>query len=332
MEPPNSADAGRGEFEAIARLARVLSARQGTAPPGELWIGDDAAVLAAPRGQLLLTADVTVAGVHADLELVSISDMGWRAMVSALSDVAAMGGRPRAAVVSVAGPPDTDLDGLYDGLSEVAAQSKCPVVGGDLSSAPVLTVGVAVLGAVAGGPGPVTRHGANRGDAILVTGPLGGSAAGLRMLRAAGGPGDTGRHLPAVIAHLRPRPRLDEGEAARLSGVSAMVDVSDGLLADLSHMAAASQVGWELSNVPVFEGATHDEACSGGEDYELVMTSGDPDAVLSAFASAGLRAPVIVGRCVADPSIRLVEGVAAPAAGGWEHSFAAVSRHDRGLH
>ena len=332
MEPPNSAHAGRGEFEAIARLARALGARQGATPPGEVWIGDDAAVLASPEGQLLFTTDVTVAGVHADLELVSNSDLGWRAMASALSDVAAMGGRPRAAVVAVAGPPHSDLDGLYDGLSAAASESNCPVVGGDLSSSPALTVAVAILGAVAGGPGAVTRRGARPGDAILVSGPLGGSAAGLRMLRAAGRAGDTSPRQPAVIVHLRPRPRLDEGEAARLAGVSAMIDVSDGLVADLTHIALASRVGWELSNVPVFEGATHDEALSGGEDYELVMAGADPDAVLSAFAAAGLRAPVIIGRCVADPSIRLVDGVTAPAAGGWEHSFAAVSRQDRGLH
>ncbi|MHB8593631.1 MAG: AIR synthase related protein, partial [Acidimicrobiales bacterium] len=122
---------GRGEFAAIERLRRRLPA----APPGEVWIGDDAAVLDAPRGRLLLATDLAVAGVHADMGLLDEADLGWRALASSVSDIAAMGGRIGHAVVAVAGPPSTDRDRLYAGSAAAAAAFGCPVVGGDLSSA-----------------------------------------------------------------------------------------------------------------------------------------------------------------------------------------------------
>ncbi|HTZ08147.1 MAG TPA: AIR synthase related protein, partial [Acidimicrobiales bacterium] len=144
-----------GEFGAIAALRALLPAP----PPGETWIGDDAAVLSPVAGPLLLTTDLAVAGVHADLDLLGLDDLGWRALAAAVSDIAAMGGRPHRAVVGVAGPSSTDLALLYRGIAACAAEHACPVVGGDLSAAEEVVVAVAVTGSVTGAPPPVGRGG-----------------------------------------------------------------------------------------------------------------------------------------------------------------------------
>jgi thiamine-monophosphate kinase len=288
-----------------------------------VWIGDDAAVLGAIEGRLVLTTDVAVAGVHADLDLIGLDDLGWRAFAGAVSDVAAMGARPLGAVIAVAGPPTTDLDLLYDGIAGASQAHGCPVVGGDLSTSAVLAVAVTVAGEVAGDPGAVLRSGAQPGDRLFVTGPLGASAAGLRALRdphgrhggAVGGPGEA-----LAMAHRRPRARLAEGEWARRAGASAMIDVSDGFVADLGHLADASGVGFRLDSVPVAPGATTADALGGGEDYELVMAVPDPARVEAAFAEAGLRSPLLIGVCTADPAERTLEGQAT-ATPGWEHPW-----------
>jgi thiamine-monophosphate kinase len=327
-----------GEFAAIERLRRRLPGP----PPGEVWIGDDAAVLGPVDGVLLLTTDLAVAGVHADLALIGLDDLGWRAMAAAVSDVAAMGGSPHRAVVAVAGPPGTDLDLLYAGIGACAAAHRCPVVGGDLSGGNELVVAVAVTGRVAGASGPVLRAGARAGDSLFVTGPLGASAAGLRWLRRrrSSAPGaDTEAEPDAVAvadgeaeglmaAHRRPHARLVEGETARLAGARAMVDVSDGLLADLGHVADASGVGFRLDTVPVAAGASVDDALGGGEDYELVMATPDPGALLAAFAAAGLRTPVLMGTCTADPRQRTLGGRDVVPV-GWEHPFGSPATSSR---
>lgn len=320
MPSPNSGETGGGEFAAIERLAAVLGERFGPPPPGALWVGDDAAV--APDGPdrwRLLTTDMAVAGVHGDLALMSLADFGWRALVAAVSDIAAMGGTPHEAVVAVGAPSGTDLDTLYDGVADAAKACGCPVVGGDLASAPVLTLAVAVTGLVSGAPPPVTRAGASAGDHIFVTGELGASSAGLRLLRA--GHADDRYSDRSTDAHLRPMARLAEGDAARRAGATAMIDVSDGLVAELDHIASASGLGWCVDEVPAAPGATLDEATTGGEDYELVVVTADSDTLLRSFRNAGLRRPVLIGLVEADASARSLLGHPAPAAGGWEHRF-----------
>jgi len=285
-------------------------------------IGDDCAVV--DSGRLLLCADAAVAGVHADLALVGLDDFGWKAMAACLSDVAAMGGRALYALVTVSGPlGSVDVDRLYDGLLAAAASAGCEVVGGDLTAGPGLVVSVSVVGEVeGGGPPAVLRSGAQPGDTLFVTGPLGASAAGLALLQA----GRAGDDADLALAHRRPRPRLDEGRAARRCGATAMIDVSDGLAGDVAHVAAASGVGVVLDRVPVAVGVARvaDDpeavALGGGEDYELVFATGDPDAMEAAFADAGLRAPLRVGRCTADPSERRLRDGPLPNL-GWEHTW-----------
>jgi len=312
------ASSGRGGEAAALRLIASLLP---PAPAGEVWIGDDAAVLRRPAsGSLLLASDLVAEGVHADLSLVGASDMGWKALAANLSDLAAMGGRPIGATVAVAGPAATDLGGLYQGLAECAAEHSCPVVGGDLSVADQLVVAVSALGVVEGRP--VLRSGARPGHCLFVTGRLGASAAGLDVLRRAARRGVAERPEAAALAmaHRRPRPRLQAGEAARLAGASAMIDVSDGLALDLSRLAEASGVGFVLERVPVAEGASLEEALGGGEDYELVFAAPDPMAVEERFGAAGLPAPVRIGTCLADPSERrLGDQPLDPL--GWQHPW-----------
>jgi len=311
-----------GEFALIERLRRRM-----TGPEGQVWVGDDVALLPGPSGGLLLASDAVVAGVHADLSLVALDDFGWKALVANVSDVAAVGGRPLAAVVSVAGPlGEVDIDLLYDGLLAASQAYGCPVVGGDLTSAPVLVVSVAIAGD-AGPlvPPPVLRSGARPGDRLFVTGPLGSSAAGLAVLRGAGG--DGGAALDdLVLAHRRPRARLAEGAAARAAGATAMIDVSDGLASDLRHLAVASGVGVVLEKVPVAVGVSRvsDEpellALGGGEDYELLFAASDPDRVATVFVELGLGLPLQVGFCTADPSERRLRDGQLPEV-GWEHRW-----------
>jgi thiamine-monophosphate kinase len=204
-------------------------------------------------------------------------------------------------------------------------------------------VAVTVLGTVDGGI-PVPRHAAVEGDAIFVTGPCGGSAAGLRVLRAekgaregaeesarkgaeksarkGAGRGDESVEAVLAAAYRRPRARLAEGEVARLAGAHAMIDVSDGLALDLHRLADASGVGFVLDTVPVAEGATPDEALGGGEDYELVVVIApcDIEGYAARCAGAGLRPPLRIGVVRADPAERRL-GDDVLGRLGWQHTL-----------
>jgi thiamine-monophosphate kinase len=370
-----------GEFQVIAALrARFEAAAGRTAPAGELWIGDDAALVTDSGGApLLLATDLVVAGVHVDLDLCTLADLGFKAVMVTISDLAAMGAMPDYLLVSVAAPPGTDLDLLASGVAEAATDVGSVVVGGDLSTAPVVMVSVAVAGSmrdgeVTGGgqgidggrstgadrgtsaglsigasqfrrsapgqgkgsggaavggstPGALTRSGARAGDSLFVTGPLGASAAGLRMLRTGQiAPGNAGENADGPLlrslarAHRRPVARLAEGHAARLAGATAAIDISDGLAADVRHLADASRVGIALDLVPVAPGASDDEALGGGEDYELVVATGDPDGLVRAFEAGGLRKPIAIGVCTTDPEERMLAGSDLPDI-GWRHVF-----------
>jgi thiamine-monophosphate kinase len=291
---------GRGEAEALELIGTLLA----EAPAGQVWTGDDAAVVPCGGERLLLTVDTVVEGIHADFGLIGLDDFGWRAVSTAASDIAAMGGLADELLVAVAGPPETDLGSLYCGIVAAAGALGVPVVGGELSTAPVVVVTVTVVGRMPGGTEPVLRSGAQPGDHVFVTGPVGGAAAGLRFLRSTvrSGPGLRKPEPAAGIVerHRRPVARLAEGTAARSAGARGMIDVSDGFAADLGKLAESSGVGIELDSVPVADGADEEEALCGGDDYELLFCAPDPQVVLGTFAAAGLRAPEIVGRCTAE--------------------------------
>lgn len=321
-------------------MARLPVAPLPTAPAdsqapvsAERWAGDDAAVVHVGGEVLLLTVDTAVSGVHGDLEVLSLADLGWRAVAGAISDVAAMGGMVQHLLVAVVGPPVTNLDVLYDGVLGAAAIHGAAVVGGDLSTGAQVVVTVAVTGRMPrdedGRPmTPVGRDGAKPGDALLVSGPLGASAAGLRLLRArrprvgarAGSEQDDPAEGAAMAAHRRPVARVAHGMAAARGGVSAMMDVSDGLGIDLGRLADASGVGFRLDGVPRAAAASEEEALGGGEDYELIMATGDPDALHRSFAAAGLALPELIGTCTEDRGERTLRGKPLGAV-GWEHPW-----------
>jgi thiamine-monophosphate kinase len=257
------------EDELLAAIRKVLS---GSGPEVRVGPGDDAAVLAPVTGELVITTDVLVEGVHFDRSLASARDIGYKAVIVNVSDVAAMAASPRAAVCTLVLPGDVDAAWtmeLFGGIREACDEHALWMVGGDLSRGPVLTLSITVTGEVAPGHA-VLRSGAMPGDVVVVTGSLGGSAAGLRVARSGRIATDVDRAL--LRAHFRPVARVGEAQVLARHGATAMIDVSDGLTLDLSRLAAASGVGAMLrpADVPVAEGATLEEALGGGEDYELL--------------------------------------------------------------
>jgi thiamine-monophosphate kinase len=214
-------------------------------------IGDDCAVIPSPTGQdLLLKADLSIENVHFTRES-SPGDIGARAVARSLSDIAAMGGTPLYCLISIALAPWTDerwLDGFYRGVYKSLRQAKATLAGGDISHADQLVCDVMLCGTVAKGKA-LLRSGARAGDALYVSGSLGGW-----------------RHKPTIT------PRLDFGR--KLVGkATACMDISDGLALDLHRLCKASGVAAELDNLPLLKGATIDQALHDGEDYELLFTA-----------------------------------------------------------
>ena len=287
---------GRASVAALGEegLLERIAARIGPGPPGETWAGDDSAVLSPAGGRPLVTTDALVEGIDFDLAYATGADAGWKALAAGASDIAAMGGRPRHALLALTLQPETPLrlvDELLGGLLEAAATYEVAVVGGDISRGTELSLTVTLLGEA---EAPVLRSGAHEGDALCVTGALGGAAGGLWALRRWGPPGDfppgPSRRLLAGLARrqLRPRARIEEGRGLARLGATSMIDISDGLVLDLRRLLRASDTGCDadLGSVPVdprLEAVTEldpsfdplEAALAGGEDYELLFTIGE---------------------------------------------------------
>ena len=285
MNPRSAGERHLTEDELLGAIRKVLS---GPGPLVVIGVGDDAAVVEATPGEAVLTADILVEGVHFDRTLTSPRDLGLKAIVANLSDIAAMGASPRHALVSLVLPLDVEASWvmeLFGGMLNAGEEYATSLVGGDLSTGPVVVVSAAVTGQVARGKA-VPRSGARPGQRLVVTGTLGGSAGGLALARAPVSKvgealaSEWGRRL--LDAHFRPQARVGEGQTLAQAGATAMMDVSDGLALDLSRLCAESTVGarLELAAVPVAselrELATVlgidplEVALSGGEDYELL--------------------------------------------------------------
>jgi thiamine-monophosphate kinase len=224
-----------GEFGLIAAMKAMLPV--GTAQL--VGIGDDAAVLRAPDARVVATMDLLVEGRHFRRAWSSAFDVGCKAAAQNLADIAAMGAVPTALLVGFAAPGDLPAQWARDfvrGLAQESARGGASVAGGDVSSADAILIAITALGDLSG-RSPVTRSGARPGDKLAVAGPLGRSAAGLALLEA-------GLAEPAALiaAHQRPRPPYDAGPQAAFLGATSMIDISDGLVQDLGHVAAASEV------------------------------------------------------------------------------------------
>jgi thiamine-monophosphate kinase len=254
-----------GELELIAAIETALADRSGRLVR---WTGDDAAVTRA-RPLAVTSIDTLVDGVHFRRQTHSARDIGWKALATALSDIAAMGAEVGEAYVSVVLPDDVDEPiELVHGMEELAAECGATIAGGDVVHGPVLVLTVAVTGWADGEEELVGRDGARPGDLVAVTGELGGSEAG-RLLLEAGGEDPSG----LAARHLRPRPRLEAGRALAAAGVSAMIDLSDGLATDAGHVAGRSGVELRvrLDDVPRPAGVSPEQAVTGGDDYELLV-------------------------------------------------------------
>jgi thiamine-monophosphate kinase len=296
-----------GEFELIARLASRLPQGPGVA----LGPGDDAAVVRAPDGRVVATTDLLVEGCHFRRDWSGPYDIGRKAAAQNLADVAAMGARPTALLAGLALPPQTPVDWvlrLADGLREECAQVGASVAGGDVVSAAEITIAVTALGDL-GGAQPLTRGGAGPGDVVAVRGRLGYAAAGMELLAA-------GRSEPAelVAAHRAPRPPYEAGPEALRLGATALLDVSDGLVQDLGHIAAAGGVRIEIDSaalpVPALLGPSGmRHVLAGGEDHAFAGTF-PPGAELPGSWQ-------VIGR-VAEGSGVLVDGRPYEAT-GWDH-------------
>jgi thiamine-monophosphate kinase len=316
-----------GEFELLAKLRERLPAPGARIRVGS---GDDAAVTV-PGGATATSVDALVDGVHFRRGVASAEQIGRKAMAAALSDLAAMAAEAGEAYVAIGAPAELDegeLLAIGAGLAAVAAETETTLAGGDLTASPVLTLAVTVVGHAPRPEDFVTRAGAQPGDTVVVTGELGGAAAGLLLLDDPGGahgpqgqsspigPGATrgsksavGRaEFEALIARqLEPTPRLAAGRALAAAGATAMIDLSDGLGGVAVHLAAASGVRLELdaAAIPVQPGVAAvaaaagrdplELATSGGEDYELLATlpADRLDEATRALAAAALALTAI---------------------------------------
>jgi thiamine-monophosphate kinase len=274
------------EDELLEAIRRVLSASD---PAVVVPVGDDAAVVRAGAGDLVLTTDAVVEGVHIDRATATARDIGYKAVAVSVSDVAAMAASPRFALSSLTLSADVDAAWtmeLFGGMREACDEFAVALVGGNVSRGPAVSVAVTLTGEVARGRA-ITRSDAKTGDVVVVTGSLGGAAAGLRLTQdAIHGRNVTEDVRDAIRRLQRPTPRVGEAQVLARRGVTAMIDVSDGLAIDLSRLCEASGVGvrLELGSVPVHPAAAEGEALGGGEDYELLATMPNEAAVSDADA------------------------------------------------
>ncbi len=266
-----------GEFELLALLRERLPA---PGPQVRLGSGDDAAVTV-PGGAVATSVDALVEGVHFRRETATLHQIGRKALSTALSDLAAMGAAPGEAYVWLGAPEamgEAELLEVGAGLAAVAAATGATVAGGDLTRAPVLSLAITVTGHAQKADDFVTRGGAHPGDTLVVTGELGGAAAGLLLLEDPSLEGEDALRA----RHLDPTPRLAAGQALARAGATAMIDISDGLAGDAGHIAEASGalLVVDAEALPIAPGVAAVAAAAdrdplelsaaGGEDYELL--------------------------------------------------------------
>lgn len=285
VRPQPRAEAGTaaelGEFGLIG----WLTADRVQPPSTLLGPGDDAAVVAAADGRVVAATDVLVEGVHFRFDWSTPQQIGRKAAAVNLIDIAAMGAVPTALLVGLAAPAGMSsaaLKQLYDGLWREAGEVRAGIVGGDTVSADRLIVSVTALGDLQGRE-PVTRAGARPGDIIAVCGRLGWAAAGLAVL-------GRGFRSPAAVvnAHRLPEPPYHAGPQAAACGATAMIDVSDGLLADLGHVAAASGVAIDIrsASLPLPQRLLDVSSALGADPMHWVLAGGEDCALVAAFPSA----------------------------------------------
>lgn len=303
--------AGGAEFDAIRHMLETWG-------PQASGIGDDAAQFAIPPGeQLIVSMDAAVENVHFRRDWLSPEEIGARATIAALSDIAAMAATPRGILLALALPLSwrADLQAIARGVGVVARDAGCMIIGGNISLGSELSLTLTVLGSTTH---PLTRSGAQVGDIVFATGRLGGPGAALRSLQ--NGENPAAAHWLRFVA---PTPRLREAHWLVEHGARAGIDISDGLLADAAHLARASDVSIliDASAIPCLPGVSAEDAMSSGEEYELLVAV--PVAQASAMNVRAFRdvfgIPLnAIGVCKA-PGSDAVQVGGARLVGGFEH-------------
>jgi len=325
-----------GEFGLI-NLIRNISARY--EKPGRTpWqgvlvgIGDDAAAWQGNNRIQLATTDTLVQDIHFDLDIINWEELGWKALAVNLSDIAAMGGIPKYALLSLALPSELDVEDISkftNSMMHLAREFGVAIIGGDVAAAPNVVITVTIIGC-SKGKAILKRSTASSGEQIAVTGQLGLSAAGLEMFKGKTIPDPEIRNIMRR-AHLQPLPRVKEGQILIEQGVKTAIDISDGLTADLAHICESSEVNAKIKieQVPVHPVVTsnfsnyQELALSGGEDYELIFTA--DEATISRTKQC-LNCPVTVIGDITEKKlptrVTIVDGkgnIIPYKKGGWEH-------------
>ena len=312
--PPDATLADAGEFGLIRALVDLF-------PQGEQVLvgpGDDAAVLRVRSGHVVVSTDLLVEGRHFRRDWVSAEDVGHRAAAQNLSDINAMGGRATSLTVGLAAPADLPAQWALDfarGFAAECSMVDASVVGGDLTRADQVVVAVTVLGACT--QSPVLRSGARAGDVLALCGRQGWSAGGLAVL-------GRGFRSPRVLveAYRRPEPPYDAGRIAAEAGATAMIDVSDGLLADAGHLAASSAVAIDVhtSALDIPDPLHAVGAALGADPVHFLLGGGEDHSLLATFAEvAAVPAGWSVIGAVAEGSGVTVDGSAYDGPTGWTH-------------
>ena len=305
-----------GEFGLIEAIAAALPRSDRTI----VGIGDDAAVLAAPDARVVATTDVLIEGRHFRREWSGPADIGAKAAAQNFADVAAMGAVPVALLVGFAAPGNLPIAWARDlvaGLADECARAGATVAGGDVSGAETILLAITALGDL-GGRDPVTRAGARPGDVLACAGVLGESAAGLALLEAGlAGPAEL------IAAHRKPAPPYPAGPEAAALGATAMIDVSDGLLADAGHVARTSrvQIDIDTGRLPRHpELAAAAAALGRPGPLDWVLTGGEDHALAATFPPGSALPPnwTIIGQVRAGRGV-LVNGNRATGHAGWNH-------------
>ena len=305
---------GLGEFAVIDRLVR--GRRQPTAVA--VGPGDDAAVVCAGDGRTVISTDVLVQDRHFRLDWSTPHDIGRKAIAQNAADIEAMGARATAFVAGFGAPGDTPVelvDALVEGMWDEAERIGAGIVGGDLVSCPQWVLSVAVLGDL-NGRAPVLRSGATAGSVVAVAGDLGRSAAGYALRH-----NDIEGFDELRQRHLVPQPPYGEGAVAAAAGAQAMIDVSDGLVADLRHVAVASGVGVDLSTAALAadHGALTAAAAAVGTDpWSWVLGGGEDHALVACFAGPVPDGWRVIGRVLDGPARVVVDGEQWRGYAGWE--------------
>ncbi len=327
-----------GQFGLIDLVAKMIEDARDI--HGDSWknliigIGDDCAVWRGDTANQLAKIDCQVEGVHFNLDIISWEDLGWKSLAINLSDIAAMGGFPRYALVSLGLPLNTEVENvisLFKGMLKLARISGTAIVGGNMSGSSTIFIDVSVLGRTGNPEGKyLSRSSAQPGDRIAVTGWLGTATAGLEMLTRKL-KFDTSITDCLKQAFTQPQPRLEEGRLLVANGVIAGIDISDGLLSDLRHICQSSALGAvvEVEKLPIrnevksaFSERSYEMALSGGEDYQLLFTA-SPEIVERVRRSSSY--PItIIGEVVAENPGQVIlideEGKRVqPKVMGWDH-------------